>query len=368
MQDIIAKCRGSVSKILRKEKSDNTLSTKVERKHLPRDGFATLNDIITTKLKWIDSMMNVRPENVTKALYDSVISIIISGHYCRLPTGRPRAFSFLRLDQMDDFRGKGLAVSEFFKTNTKFGYQVILTDERLLQATEIYLNTFRPIAVRHAKKSRLESNSEWLWLTFEGNQHRLIGSYVTKLFAIYDYHITTCDLRSLAETRSNNAMLGGTITPAQKDAITDLNGHSSQVTRDYYLKTDRLAQSKAGRQGFAQMIGLPVDQGKQDELLHWPDEDTPNVPIYGVAHPDKDNPITKRARWTHEEVNFIGEWIKRYLGENPHATRVLSKLLHHIWKTPSCHPIFHPRHVLTTTRLKSGLSAYEKEHGAITLR
>jgi hypothetical protein len=121
MQDIIAKCRGRVSKMLRKEKSDNTLSTKVERKHLPRDGFATLNDIITTKLKWIDSMMNVRPENVTKALYDSVISIIISGHYCRLPTGRPRAFSFLRLDQMDDFRGKGLAVSEFFKTNTKFG-------------------------------------------------------------------------------------------------------------------------------------------------------------------------------------------------------------------------------------------------------
>ena len=244
---------------------------------------------------------------------------------------------------------------------------MILTDERLLEATDIYVKTFRPTAVRNAKKSRLESDCVWLWLTFEGSQHRQIGSYVTKLFTTYDFHITTCDLRSLAETRSNNAMLGGTISPAQRDAITDLNGHSSQVTRDYYLKTDRLAQSKAGREGFAQMIGFPVDQGK-DMPFHWPDEDMPDVPTYGTAHPDKDNPITKRARWTDEEVNFIGQWTRAYLGENPHATRVLSKLLHHIWKTPSCHAIFHPRHVLTTTRLKSGLSAYEKEYGAIKLR
>jgi hypothetical protein len=111
------------------------------------------------------------------------------------------------------------------------------------------------------------------------------------------------------------------------------------------------------------MLGKPSANLEQPN--RWPDEDVADVPVYGGQHPDKNNNINKRARWTNEEVNFIGKWVKVYLKQNPRATRVLSKLLHHIWKTPSCHAIFHPRHVLTTTRLKAGLDAYEKKNGRI---
>jgi hypothetical protein len=364
LRDIIHKCRGSVNKVLKKEKSDtNTLSSKIERKRLPRDGFLTLNNIVDSKLDWIDTMEGTRPENIHKGMYNSVISAIISGHYCKLPTGRPRAFSFLQLTQMDDFRTNGFATSTCFKTYAKYGYQLILTEEKLLKATEIYVKTFRPVAVRNARRKGFTSNLDLLWLTYEGEQQRQIGKFVTKLFAMHDYHITTGDLRSLVETKANNAMLAGTLSAAQREAITDLNGHSSQVTKDYYLMTDRVSQSNAGREGFARMLGKP--SAILGEPSRWPDEDVADVPVYGGQHPDKNNHINKRARWTNEEVDFIGRWMKCYLKQNPRATRLLSKLLHHIWKTPSCHPIFHPRHVLTTTRLKSGLDAYENKNGPI---
>jgi len=353
-----------VTKVLKKEKSDtNTLSSKIERKRLPRDGFVTLNKIVDSKLDWIDTMEGMRPENIHKGIYDSVISAIISGHYCKLPTGRPRAFSFLQLTQMDDFRIKGFTTSEFFKTHSKYGYQLILTDERLLKATEIYVKTFRPVAVRNARRKGLKSSLDLLWLTYEGEQHRQIGKFVTKLFSTYDFHITTCDLRSLTETKANDAMLAGTMSAAQREAITDLNGHSSQVTKDYYLKTDRVSQSTAGREGFARMLGKSSES--LDEPNRWPEEYIADIPVYGERHPDKNNDINKRARWTREEVGFVGTWIKGYLKENPRATRLLSKLLNHIWTTPSCHAIFHPRHVLTATRLKSGLDAYENQFGRI---
>jgi len=265
---------------------------------------------------------------------------------------------------MNDFKSQGFTVSEFFKTNARFGYQVILTDEILLRATSIYVESFRPVAIRNATKKILSTSHDFLWLTYEGDQHTQIGKYVTKLFAAYDFHITTCDLRSLAETKSNDAMLSGKISPAHRNAITDLNGHSSQVTKDYYLKTDRIAESSFGREGFAQMLGLQSEV-VTDEATHWRDEGIDEDSKYGSAHPDKGNPITKRARWTREEINFIGHWIRGFIREHPKSTRVLSKLLDHIWKTPSCHSIFHPRHVLTTSRLKSGLDAYEREHGPI---
>ena len=360
--DVIAKCRFDARKTLRKENSSRpTMKKKVELRHLPSDGFETLLKLVNLEIECIKNLRNFKKAGMTKQLYDRVIACIMAAFYCRLPQGRPGAFACLELEHMESFRTKGYAVTQFFKTNQTFGYQPILIDTDIYSILKIYVENFRPRAARAVLSSRGSCiSSKYLLLTYEGDQHKKIGDSVQKFFIPFNFHIRATTLRALVATEARLAKQGGIITEAEHEAITNINGHSSQVTIDYYLLSNRSAETNSGRQGFSRMLGIPVHEPGETALA-WPASDIPTPIEWGENHPDKNK--TGRARWTDDEINIIGESVHQWKRDHPHNNRYMAQCLEHIRNTPAHHKIFHERHTLNSDRLKAGFTAYEKKYG-----
>jgi hypothetical protein len=391
IKNVIKKCRFSANKALRKEKGENLINTKISHLQLPSDGLTGLLRIANEKLRWLESIaLKLEPQNIDRDIYDCAVSTIIVGHYCRNPQGRPQAFSHITLSQLKEFKDHGYAVSPFLKTRAKFGVQTVLCDPQLLRVNRIYVKRFRPIALQNAINAGIDTSPNFLWLTFDGKQQTRIGRCVTNFFRTHEnLHVTVTQIRGLTETTAHKALLKGIISPTQREAIMSVNGHSSRTTKDYYLMSDRKADAAHGRAGFNKMLGFVTperlsiedtcdgdayteDGGDKDDgddstsAMESIDSDSAfgrDAPIvFGAEHPQGDN-MECRAKWTSEEIGYAGKWVERKLEISPGITNIIAKCLAHIRATPSCHPIFHPRHVVDSTRLKHGIECYEKQTG-----
>jgi hypothetical protein len=281
---------------------------------------------------------------------------MFSNLYCKVPQGRVGGLMNIKLWQFSEIEAQGHTMSTKFKTMSKYGLQPVVVDGEICNMIRIYVERFRPIAIRH------NDACDYLWLTFKGEQIQRMGSYVTRFFEKHgNLHVTTTGLRSLAETTSNGAWVEGKLSRAEKEAITSINGHSSQVTRDYYVRTDQAKETTLGRSGFKRMLG--INHADEIEDL-WPNRDIVIIPQYGASHPDIEK-HTQRAVWSDAEIRYVGTWCAKQRQQYPEINRILAKLLDHIRRTPKVHCIFHPRHVLNTSRLKQGLAQYQRRYGSI---
>ena len=76
-----------------------------------------------------------------------------------------------------------------------------------------------------------------LFVNSAGEKDTNIGRSVTYFFErTLNLHITTTAIRSLIETNAEDALQSNRITTKDRIAISNMNGHSSQTVRDYYLK------------------------------------------------------------------------------------------------------------------------------------
>ena len=88
-------------------------------------------------------------------------------------------------------------------------------------------------------------------------------------------------------------------------------------------------------------------------------------PQWGTSHPDFGRQTT-RAKFTHIEVQWIGQFCTKLIRENPWMqSRMLVECLHALRLDFKMHKYFHPRHVTDPGRLRPGLEAFEKAHGKI---
>lgn len=55
---------------------------------------------------------------------------------------------------------------------------------------------------------------------------------------------TSNSIRSMWEMESQELFLQGKISGQEREAVRNINGHSSAVTRDYYLLNDRMVDVK----------------------------------------------------------------------------------------------------------------------------
>ncbi len=381
IKNVIKKCRFSTNKALRKEKGENLITSKISNLQLPIDGLAGLLRMANEKLRWFETTASkLGPQDIDRDTYDFAVSTILVGHYCRNPQGRPQAFSHITLAQMKDFEKQGYAISPFLKTRAKFGVQTVLCDPQLLRANRIYVKKIRPIALQNARIAGLDNAPKFLWLTFDGKQQTRIGRCVTNFFRTHEnLHVTVTQIRALTETTAHKALLEGIITPTQREAIMSVNGHSSKTTKDYYLMSNRKADTAHGRAGFNAMLGLvtperlypdnePDEDSDDNSIAAAQSDDETSVfgddiqNVFGAEHPQGDN-VECRAKWTSKEIAYVGKWVERKLASSPGINNIIAKCLAHIRETPSCHPLFHPRHVVDSTRLKNGIERYEKLKG-----
>jgi hypothetical protein len=349
--DLIRSCRRQALKQRRRDESDRSMRVQVVNMSLPPDGFQGLLRILDGRTQWAFSCKDISAIDIDKRIYDDYLSVMFSNLYCKVPQGRVGGLMNIKLWQFTEIESQGHTMSTKFKTMSKYGLQPVVVDGEICNMIRIYVERFRPVAILN------NDACDYLWLTFKGEQVHRMGSYVTRFFEKHgNLHVTTTGLRSLAETTSNRAWAEGKLSMAEKEAITSINGHSSQVTRDYYVRTDQAKETTLGRSGFKRMLG--IDDADTVEDL-WPKRDVVIVPQYGASHPHIQKK-TERAYWSDAEIGYVGSWCSKQRQRFPETNRILTKLLDHIRRTPKIHRIFHPRHVLNTSRLRQGLAHYER--------
>lgn len=255
------------------------------------------------------------------------------------------------------------ATTTKFKTNYKFGYQVVVINGCTLPILRAYLNHFRP-HVAAMNKTVLNAPDAPLWLKYNGEQDIYIGKQVTRFFKKeLDLHITTTNIRGVVETEGHKLHQSGQISDMEMTAIRNINGHSGQVSRDYYLKTSRLADADIARN-----VLITKDDERDAAVLESFIDGEPSVapllmlneaPVqqhpWGVDHPDINLPQSKRARWTTQELSYIRSWVKSANIECHKGSKNASRCLKAIRADIDCHNIFHPRHVTDSSRLRYGV-------------
>jgi hypothetical protein len=89
----------------------------------------------------------------------------------------------------------------------------------------------------------------------------------------------------------------------------------------------------------------------------WPEAAQLEYIDWGSAHPDYRS-LKKRARWTMPELNFIRQWMERFIGPRDVTRRnIVAMLLRYITIGAGhreAQSIFHAIHVLDCTRLRHG--------------
>jgi hypothetical protein len=291
--------------------------------------------------------------------------IVYIALYVFAPQGRVSGIASIKYEQFEEMRLQGHATTSEFKTHKKYGLQSVIVIKKILDLMTAYVELLRPRALLNAvekgmTRSFQKGHHNFLWLTWSGERDQRIGRHVTEFFkANLGLHVTTTNIRSLVETTAHNAMLEGTITSKERNAIQMINGHSSKTTEDYYHKHDRCAESKDARSGFSR-LGVETDTDLEPDPIEWPQQDDCVTPQFGAKHPDIGND-TSRAKWTEAEKSYIGKFCSRTKKEHPHCYNVVAKCLQHILEDEDCHEIFHPRHVTDSSRLRFGWIKYQDE-------
>lgn len=150
----------------------------------------------------------------------------------------------------------------------------------------------------------------------------------------------------------------GFISEVEREAVRNINGHSSQIVDDFYLKLDRNADAHNGRLAFEKLLkrdgieynAQQIDNPKwhfKDELTHAP---------WGTTHPsyEKLSGRNVRIKWSDEELQYIKDWICKSNQVVVASANRVAKCLKHIQDDHKAYPIFHVNHVLTSARLRTG--------------
>jgi hypothetical protein len=105
-----------------------------------------------------------------------------------------------------------------------------------------------------------------LFITWNGDSDTSVGRKLTSFFeGKNDLHMTSTAIRGLMETTAEEALLRGEITSVQRASVSSINGHSSAVVKNYYLKSRTakdVENARAAVKAFAQPSGI------ENALLH----------------------------------------------------------------------------------------------------
>ena len=363
-----------LKKAVKIEKSGDScisMASQVQTFKLPKDGFEGLQKIVSDCFDWASELSEISSVfKIDSVIYKEYVGFLVAALYVLAPQGRIGGIQGLVLEDYDDFIKMGHTLSTTFKTKAKYAYQPVLSNEKINQLITTYITNFRPIAVKNARDSIPRGKPfqppDEFWLTFEGKHDDRLGRHMTQFFMKKGhYHVTTTVIRSLLETTAHEAMKSGGISSQQRDAISNVGGHSSQVVNDYYLKHDRNSDAQQAKQAFnimARTSNSPVDE--QDEVF--PGHDDCEEPDVGSEHPEY---LTKKSKaaWTDQEIEYTGTWFLEKMRQHPNKQQSWFKDLHtHILQDPEVRKIFHRYHVCSPTRLQHGKKAYELRFGKIT--
>lgn len=334
------------------QRAGQTMERAVNQRRMPSGGLGQLLAAVHQRLSWA---RNLKGERMDKETYDAFMQLLYAAMYTSSAQGRQAGLMDLKYHQRNALMDKGFANTTKFKTQAKYRLQPVTLSAATKELLAIYVDHLRP---QVARQQPLPADP--LWLKYSGAAEDSLGRQVTKFFkAELGLLITTTAIRSLVETAMHEKHQDGEITQAQRESVHAINGHSSQVTQDYYIREDRAREVALARSAFnaITMQDSPAE-GEEPLFPRATERDQHQALEWGQDHPD--GPNRKKARWTEAEVRYIGNWCEQQLRVNPHHGTLAAACLKHIMTDPAAQRIFHEIHVLDSGRLRHGYRMYQK--------
>ena len=181
----------------------------------------------------------------------------------------------------------------------------------------------------------------------------------------------------------------GLISLQQQEAVQNINGHSSKITQEYYIRQTRNEDVSGGRAVF-EAIANPQLQNVENVTAVTASSPTrqhvssataphgavvpflfgtttPVQPVqysvkeWGTKHPDFALGIAQRCQWTPMEVQWIGRWIIKDTTDHPLMRNRVARCLKALHMEPTMWPWFHRNHVLNSARMRAGWDKYLAE-------
>jgi hypothetical protein len=320
---------------------------------MPEGGLHDLQETVIRDLPWAEGLPSTL---LDKETHRRQVSILVSGMYVLAPQGRIEALTTLTVAaaQQQLQTSGGCVLSNTFKTYDKYGFQPVSLPNELHAA----LTTFLKLRLQ------LHVETSEFFVDYEGAPYdsTKLGHLVTQYFkSTMGLHLTTTMIRSLWEIMADKAFKARAINAEQRSAIMNINGHTSQTTRDYYLRDAREQDARHGvevRDAIiahdVQLLGVADRRSAASAHYAWGTEH----PCCGVND--------ERAKWTDFEKNFVVNWCKGVVTANPEVDyKVVSMCLAHIKADPRLVAQFHQRHTLDGSRLSYPWKEWKKNQRRI---
>ncbi len=256
-------------------------------------------------------------EIITEKNFKWFLRVLVSALYVFNVQGRIGGLVHLSLTAGEEIVVSGHSHSLNFKTQSAYGTQPVTAVAPTRALLEIYIRHLFPWAkAKNPEASYLkEKNGEYvqrLILTATGLPYENLGRELTKFFASYNWHMTSTAMRSCIESESAELYRSGAITLSEKHSVNMINGHSGQTSQDRYLydqreedakAVERVAESQLTRtdQSFSSSTPLLGFVLESPELVNGADP-------WGNGRDDFNALGLKKAKWTVEEMNFIGQF------------------------------------------------------------
>ena len=314
----------------------------IHNREMPEGGLQDLQATVLRELPWV---LGLPSSLVDKDTYHRQVSILVSGMYVLAPQGRIEALTTFTLtkveQQLQTDGGSGCALSNTFKTYDKYGYQPILLPHEMRPALMAYSSLRR----------RMHVQSDAFFVDYNGIAYdsSKLGHLVTQYFkTTMDLHLTTTMIRSLWEIMADKAFKVAAISQEQRSAIMNINGHSSQTTKDYYLRAAREQDARHGAE-----VSEAINQHNV-QLLNNEDRHAASTSKYawGTAHPCYNMTGSERVKWSSFEKDFVIKWCNDAVTVNPELEYKIVRLcLEHIKSDPVLIAEFHMHHTLDGSRL-----------------
>jgi hypothetical protein len=354
----------SYIKKMKMELTGKDISNAVSHRRIPIDGLKALMECVIQNLPLIEKLYEsvvIRSERIPKHLYNDVLDLLFSAMYVFSPQGRAGGITELEYGQGESLLSQGYVNCKIFKTQGCYGYQPVTLSQESALAFSFYVNYLRPRV-----RDGMPQAAEPLWITYDGEPIRNVGRHVTAFFQRQlGLHITTSAIRALVETKARELLDANQITAAEREAVSNVNGHSSQTVKAHYLYLDRAKDVDDSRVVFSKLRETlespqyPNASAEQSNQFEWSTETNVQYINWGHQHPDYAK-TTGRVRWTVAELKYIKDWLLINAGEGGiyegriNICSMLHKYITRANGDETAIPIFHALHILNACKLRHG--------------
>ena len=310
----------SLRKENRKRKLQRTRKSLINELKLPATGgISALQSAVLKKAQHFEYLLGTNQILIiSKSQYNTFMRFLYSAIYTGAVQGRVSGVEDLKVSQGRELLSHGHAYSSKFKTVSVYGYQPIILGTLSYKYFQIYLNVMRPLI----SKGRCDEEDDPLWLTYDATRETNVSRLVTSFFQdSMCLNITTTMIRSLIETETEELMEKGNITSEERRAVEIVNGHSSAITKEYYVKRNLHRQVGQARKVLDMLTSETCGREHTEFPFLVP---FPSKPFESVAETGKDwgsrHPQyqcdEKKIKWTHEELSYLGSTGLQLLRKN----------------------------------------------------